>query len=59
MTKRKGEAGETVKAALAELRTVESVAAGLGLTLDTVYSVRWTQGGHGQYSYGVRISGSS
>ena len=40
VTKRKGEAGETVKAALAELKNIETSARHLGLILDTVYCIR-------------------
>ena len=38
-TRRPGPASDRIKAGLAELRTVESLARGLGLTLDTVYRV--------------------
>ena len=40
VTKRKGEAADTVKDALAQLRSVEMQARCLGLTLDTVHCVR-------------------
>ena len=44
VTKRKGEAAETVKAALAELKRVEAGARELGLGLETVYCARPGQG---------------
>ena len=40
VTRRPGESAERVKAALAELRRIESAARGLGLALDVVYCVR-------------------
>ena len=42
VTKRRGEAAERVKAALAHLRQVEEVARRLGLQLDLMFSVRTT-----------------
>ena len=40
VTKRKGQAADTVKEALAQLRSIESQARCLGLTLDTVHCIR-------------------
>ena len=43
VTKRKGEAAEVVKAALSHLKTVESRARDLGLTLEVIYCARPSQ----------------
>jgi len=44
VTKRKGEAGEAVKEALSELKSIETRAMTLGLSFETVYCVRPGQG---------------